>query len=95
LLKKFNIQSPTRPGVVHIKVDAQVILRLLEGNKIKFPMDLVPCTNSSGINGNHQNNWTSRIYLGVATPFLAFVPCIVSSPLGLHLGGIYTSLDPL
>jgi hypothetical protein len=99
----FNIHSPTPPGVVHIKTDAQVTYDIqlgssstpLKGKEILFPMELVPFPNSSGINRNHQNNWTSKIYLGAAPMFLAFGPCIMSSPLGLHPGGTYTSLDPL
>jgi hypothetical protein len=43
-------------------------------------MVLAPCPNSSGINGNHWNNWTFRICLGATLPFLAFGLCIVSSP---------------
>jgi hypothetical protein len=62
---------------------------------MRFSMELVPYSNSSRINRNSQNNWTSRIYWGVALPFLAFGPCIVSSPLELHQGGTCMSLDPL
>jgi hypothetical protein len=50
-------------------------------------MELVPCPNSSGINGDRRNNWMSRICLSVVLPFLAFGSCIVSSPLGLRPGG--------
>jgi hypothetical protein len=57
---KFNIQSPTHPGAVHIKTDAQVACddqlghswTPWKGKEIKFTMGLVPCPNSSGINGN-------------------------------------------
>jgi hypothetical protein len=93
----FNIQSPTSLGTVHIKTDAQVTYDIQlghswthwkdRGKEIMFPRKLVPCLNSSRINRNHQNNWTSRIYLGAMLPFLAFGPCIMSSPLGLHPGG--------
>jgi hypothetical protein len=58
----FNIQSRTRLGVVHIKTDAQVADNIQlgrswtqwkdKGKEIMFPMELVPCQNSSGINGN-------------------------------------------
>jgi hypothetical protein len=99
----LNIQSPTRPGAVHIKTDAQVSYNIQlghswtpwKGKKINFPMELVPCLKSSRINGNHQNNLTSIICLSAAPPFMAFGPCIVSSPLGLHPGDTCTSLDPL
>jgi hypothetical protein len=81
----LNIQSPTHPGAVHIKTDAQVSYNIQLGRswtpwkdkKINFSMELVPCLKSSGINGNHQNNLTSRICLSAAPPFLAFGPCIV------------------
>jgi hypothetical protein len=94
-LNNFNIQSPTCPGAVYIKTDAQVADDIQLGRswtpwkvkEVKISIKLVPCPNSSGINGNCQNNWTSRIYLGVAPLFLAFGPCIMSSTLGLHLGG--------
>jgi hypothetical protein len=99
----FNIQSPTRRGAVHIKTDAQVAYNIqlghsllpLKGKEITLSMELVPCLKSSGIIGNHQNHLTSRIYLSVAAPFLAFGLCIVSSPLGLHPGVTCTSLYPL
>jgi hypothetical protein len=99
----FNIQSPTHPGAVHIKTDAQVAYHIQlgsswtpwKGKEVTFPMELVPYPNTSRINRNHRNNWTSRIYLGVAPPFLAFGLCIMASPLGLHLRGTCTSLDPL
>jgi hypothetical protein len=58
-------------------------------------MELVPYLNLSGINRDYRNNWTSRICLGVVLLFLAFGPCIVSHPLGLHPGGTCTSLEPL
>jgi hypothetical protein len=85
----FNIQSPIHPGVVHIKTKAQVAYDIQlrhswtrwKGREIKFTMELVPCPNSSKINGDRQNNWMSRICLGAAPPFLVFGPCIVSSPL--------------
>jgi hypothetical protein len=32
-------------------------------------MDLVPCQKSFRIDGNHQNTITSRVDLGVASPF--------------------------
>jgi hypothetical protein len=44
-------------------------------------MELVPCLNSSEINGKIQNNWMSKICLGVGPPFLAFGPCIMSRPI--------------
>jgi hypothetical protein len=89
----FNIQRPTRLGVVHIKTDSQVAyniqlgrsLTAWKGNEIYIPMELVPCPNSSEINRDRSKNWTSRICLG-PLPFLAFGPCIMSSPSGLHLG---------
>jgi hypothetical protein len=51
----FNIQSPTRPGAVHIKTDAQVAYDIQlgrswtpwKGKKITFPMELVPHPKSS------------------------------------------------
>jgi hypothetical protein len=97
------MQTPTRPGAVHIQTDAQVTYNIQLGHswtpwkdkEIKFPMELVLCPNSSGINGNHQKNLVYRICLGVAPPFFIFGPCIVSSPFGLHPGGTCTSIDPL
>ncbi len=101
----FNIQSPTRLVAVHIKTDAQVTYDIQlghswthwkdKGMEIMFPMELVACRNSSRINRNRQNNWTSRIYLGATVPFLAFGPCMVSSPLLLHPGGTCISPCPL
>jgi hypothetical protein len=94
---RFNIQSPTRLGVVRIKTDAQVTKDIQlgrswthwkdKGKEITFPMEIVPCQNSSGISWNRRNNWMSRIYLGATPPFLACRLCIMSSPPGLHLGG--------
>jgi hypothetical protein len=80
----IKIQSPTHLGVVHIKIDSQVAYDM--------QLDLVPCPNSSEINGNHRNNLTSKIYPSVAPLFLAFGLCIMSSPLGLHPGDTCTSL---
>jgi hypothetical protein len=85
----LNIQSPTRPRVVHIKTDAQVAYAIQLGRfwthwkdkEIKFPIELVPCRNSSEINGSHRNNWTSEICLGAAPQFLVVGPCIVSRPI--------------
>jgi hypothetical protein len=99
----FNIQSPTCLGVVYIKTYAQVAYNIQLRHsytpwKVKettFEIEVVPCPNSSGINGNRRNNWTSRICLSDALPFLAFVSCIVSRLLGLRLGGTCTSLDTL
>jgi hypothetical protein len=62
--KNFNIHSPTRPGDVHIKNEAQVAYDIQLGSfltswkrkEIRFPVELVPCPNSSGINWDHQNN---------------------------------------
>jgi hypothetical protein len=71
-------------GVVHIKIDSQVAYDM--------QLDLVPCPNSSEINGNHRNNLTSKIYPSVAPLFLAFGLCIMSSPSGLHPGDTCTSL---
>jgi hypothetical protein len=90
----FNIQIPTSTGAVYIKTHAEVAYDIKLGcswtpwkfKEITFPLELVPCLNSSGINGDHRNNWTSRICLSAGPPFLAFGPCIMSSPLGLHLG---------
>jgi hypothetical protein len=82
----FNIQSLTCPRAVHIKTDAQVTYNIQLGlswtpwkdKEITFPMELVPCTNSSGIDDNHQNNWTPRIYFCVARCFwpLGRVSCL-------------------
>ncbi len=101
----LNIQSPTHLGAVHIKTDAHIAYDIQlgcssthwkdKGKEITFLMELVPCRNSSRIKRNHQNNWTSRIYLGATVPFLAFGPCMVSSPLGLHPGGTCISPCPL
>jgi hypothetical protein len=98
----FNIQSRTRLGSVHIKTDAQVAYDIQlgrswtpwkdKGKEIMFPVEIVPCRNSSGTNGNHQNKWMSRIYLGAMLPFLASGPCIVASPLGLRPGGVLAVL---
>jgi hypothetical protein len=60
----FNIQSLTRLEDVHIKTDALVAYDIqlegywipLKGKEIWFPMEQVPYQNSSGINGDHQNN---------------------------------------
>jgi hypothetical protein len=39
----FNIQSPARPGAVHIKTNAQVAYDIQLGAKeISFQMELVP-----------------------------------------------------
>jgi hypothetical protein len=59
---KFNIQSPSHLGAVHIKSDAQVAYDIKlgrswtpwKGKEITFPMELIPCPNSSVINRNHQ-----------------------------------------
>jgi hypothetical protein len=99
----FNIQSPTCPGAAVIKTDAQVTYNIQlgcswtpwKGKEIYLSMELVPCPNLSRINREHQNNWMSRICLGVALPFVAFGSCIMSIPLGLRLGGTCTSLDSL
>jgi hypothetical protein len=99
----FNIQSPTCPGAVHIKTNVQAAYNTQlgsswtpwKGKEIAFLMELVPYPNSTVIHGNHQNNWAFRICLGVVPSFLAFGPCIVSSPLGLQPRGTCTSLDPL
>jgi hypothetical protein len=91
-----NIPSPTCPGVVHIKTDAQVAYDIQlgcswtpwKGKEKTFTVELqVPRPNSFEINGNHQNNLTSRICLGAALPFLAFGPCILSNPIGLRTWG--------
>jgi hypothetical protein len=50
---KFNIQSPTHPRVVHIKIDAQVAYdiqlgcywTLWKGKEKPFSMELLPCPN--------------------------------------------------
>jgi hypothetical protein len=87
------MQTPTRPGAVHIQTDAQVTYNIQLGHswtpwkdkEIKFPMELVLCPNSSGINGNHQKNSVYKICLGVAPPFflsLGHVSCLA------HLGCI-------
>jgi hypothetical protein len=57
----FNIQSPTHPVAVHINTDAQVTYDIQfsrswtpwKGKEITFPIELVPCPNSSRINRNH------------------------------------------
>jgi hypothetical protein len=57
----FNIQSLTRLGAMHIKMGAQVAYDIQlgrswtpwKGKEINFPMELVPCPNSSKINSNH------------------------------------------
>jgi hypothetical protein len=54
----FNIQSATRPRVVHIKTDAQVAYDMQlgrswtpwKGKEISISMELVPCPNSFRIN---------------------------------------------
>jgi hypothetical protein len=94
-LNNFNIQSLTHPEAVHIKTDTQVAYHIhlghpwipWKGKEMTSPIELVPCPNSSGISGDHQNNWTSNIYLSIAPPFLAFGPCVVSNPFGLRPGG--------
>jgi hypothetical protein len=101
----FNIQSPTRLGAVHIKTDDQVTFDIQlehswthwkdKGKEITFPMEIVPSHNSSGTNGNRQNNWMSKIYHGATLSFLAFGLCIVSSALGLCPGGTCRSPYPL
>jgi hypothetical protein len=60
----FNIQSPTHPGAIHIKTDAQAAYDIelgyswtpWKGKEITFPMKLVPYLNSSEINLDHRNN---------------------------------------
>jgi hypothetical protein len=97
------MQSPTHPGAINIRTNAQVAYDIQLGisltpwkcKEIDIQMELVPCPCSSGMNGDHQNNWMSRIYLCVAPPFLTFGSCIMSIPLGLHPGGTCTPLDPL
>jgi hypothetical protein len=64
----FNIQSPTHLGAINIKTDAQVAYDIQlgcswtpwKGNERSFPMELVPCLNSSGNNGDHRKNLMSR-----------------------------------
>jgi hypothetical protein len=54
----FNIQSPTHPRAVHIKIDAQVVYGIQlgcscnswKGKERTFPMELISCQNSSAIN---------------------------------------------
>jgi hypothetical protein len=56
-----NMQSPTHPGAIHIKTDAQVSYDIQlgspwtpwKGKEISFPIELVPWPNSSRINRNH------------------------------------------
>jgi len=73
-------------GAAHTKMVTQVAYVLCfarstyawKAKEISFPMDLAPCKNSSGVNGNRRNNITSRIYQGAAPlsfGLLARVPC--------------------
>jgi hypothetical protein len=58
------MQSPTHSGAIRIKTDVQVAYDIQlersvtswKGREISFPMELVPCPNSSEINRNCQNN---------------------------------------
>jgi hypothetical protein len=60
----FNIQSPTCPGAIHIKTDAEVTYDIQlghswihwKGKEINFPMELVPYPNLFRINRDHRNN---------------------------------------
>jgi hypothetical protein len=57
----FDIQSPTHPGAIHIKTDAQAAYDIQlghswtpwKGKEITFAMKLVPYLKSSRINENH------------------------------------------
>ena len=71
--------SPSRSsGAVFSKSDAQDAYRLRfgrslygwKGNFIELPMAPVSHKNSLGVNGNHRNKLTSRIYPGVASRLL-------------------------
>ena len=86
-----SLSTPTsiqirNSGAAHTKTVAQVAYALRFGRttyawkakEISFPMDLAPCKNSVGVNGNRQNNMTSRICQGAVPPsfgLLARVPC--------------------
>jgi hypothetical protein len=56
-----NIQSPTCPGAIHIKTNAQVAYDIQlghfwtpwKGKEISFTVELVQCPNSSEINSNY------------------------------------------
>ena len=74
------------PGAVHTKINTQAAYGVYFGcslygwkdNFKEFPMAPVLGPNSFGLDGNHQNNRTSRICHGVAAPsfgLLARVPC--------------------
>ena len=90
--KNNSSSSPPRNlGAAHTKNDAQIAYRVrfgrsLYGWKYNFkepPMALASDPNSLGVNGNHQNNVTSRIYQGAAPPsfgLLSHVPCRAKWP---------------
>ena len=76
-LKSDLFASPVRTaGAGLTKTDAQATYRLRFGRSIYhwkakeiiFPTQLIPYQNTLGVDGNHQNNMTTRICLDVATP---------------------------
>jgi hypothetical protein len=84
-LEAHNVSNstPTRsPGPGRHKNDAKVAYRVQiqcstyvwKDKEIRFPMPLVPRHYQVRVNGNCQNNWTSRIYQGAAPSFLGRWP---------------------
>ena len=65
---------PWNPGAAHTKNDAQIAYGVRFGRSLygwkynfkKLPMELVSGPNSLGVNGNPQNNMSSRICQGTA-----------------------------
>ena len=84
---KSSSSPPRSSGAARTKNDAQAAygvqfersLYAWKDNFVEFPMELVSGPNSIGVDRNHQNKWTSKIYQGAATHLLG--------PLGMCPGG--------
>ena len=88
---KSSSSSSRSPRAVCTKVNAQVVYGARFGRSLygwkdnfkKLPMEAVSGQNSLGVNGNHQNNITSRICQGAAPPsfgLLSHVSCRAKWP---------------
>jgi len=93
---KSSSSSSRSPRAVCTKVNSQVVYGARFGRSLygwkdnfkKLPMAPVSGPNSFGVDRNHRNNRTSRIYHGAGTPsfgLLALVSCW--GPLWTWLGG--------
>jgi hypothetical protein len=85
------------PGIAYNKMDAQVAYGVGFGHSLygwkdnfeELPMAPVSGPNSSRIDGNCLNKFTSRICSGAATPSFGLLGCVSSlSPLGARPGGL-------